>query len=936
MSDDRIVRVHYFPQQFLRTEDFTQEQAYHMQMRRRHNIAHHVWGIVQGLELRVEEDGPVVQPGMAIDGYGRELILTERKRISDEEFTHRNSDELTVWLQYGRTGSDEVPEGYYKICSTDSQSDFYRYEETPSLILERPDVGYLNARKPKAVASEDIPFTAARTPPDDPGVLWPVYLGKLIRDRSNPQETVYKVEPAGRPSVGLVGEGISSPSGRAAMGLEGKVVEATDETGVTRAEVRPSRFNVSLCHAPQCDADNPLQEHLSITSAGEIDLYGRASIYGDLRMAGGAVEFRSQATGADGLPECAAEQASDVARPWRMYRYRCTRPVEDGGQPVDAPPEVVEELRVELAPINDAKQQLVIGAWSPEDEAFKPFLTVGNVYHPTGEYSVTVHGNLIVKGAISKQEASAPRNLSPEARNFLLGTYASGVSGANLQLVDHYKSPFIPTGCDLESDEGQLAVIQALLQPGNADRPRMVRFVEKMLDTLEARQEIETQLALDSGYIGELMDLALPVDASRAQIISSVVDDATARADVEVALVADAAALRSVTARAVGADADAVAEILLEDAAGAAAAGSYLTTHLASLSAILGTVLNSNAARDRVAEDLVSHAGGPASTMDALAPGQVPDVLATFAGLLQQAGYANRLPQFAAAIAATDAGRRAIIEDGLPETAPATSLNAFVQLAQADFPAWLDAFLSLVQTSGGSQTVAESLVTTAAGRVAIMTAIRDDAPALNAFTALLENTATYGSVLPEFAESLLATNSGRTEVGQQLVADTSHLPGVLSPVLNNLAARTLLAEEVLSSADGRTAAANNLAIAANASRWVNIVAAALSDADATSRNALAEAVLANANGRTASGNNLAAAANATRWVELVAPALAAADAASRDALAAEVGGDDNGQTALADYLESFGPAPAVGTPLEAFGVLINSGTYPELKLVACP
>jgi hypothetical protein len=104
MSNDRVVRVHYFPQQFLRTEDFTEEQAYHLRMRRRHNIAHHTWGIVHGLELRAEEDGLFVLPGLAVDGYGRELILAERRRLLEEEFTQRNTDELWVWLQYGRQG----------------------------------------------------------------------------------------------------------------------------------------------------------------------------------------------------------------------------------------------------------------------------------------------------------------------------------------------------------------------------------------------------------------------------------------------------------------------------------------------------------------------------------------------------------------------------------------------------------------------------------------------------------------------------------------------------------------------------------------------------------------------------------------------------------------------------------------------------------------
>ena len=76
MSKDTIARVHYFERQFLRTEDFSDEQAYHLAMRRRHNIGQHSWGVVYGLSLATDNLGnPCVQPGFAIDGYGRELVL---------------------------------------------------------------------------------------------------------------------------------------------------------------------------------------------------------------------------------------------------------------------------------------------------------------------------------------------------------------------------------------------------------------------------------------------------------------------------------------------------------------------------------------------------------------------------------------------------------------------------------------------------------------------------------------------------------------------------------------------------------------------------------------------------------------------------------------------------------------------------------------------
>src|SRR5260370_15119781 len=112
MSDNSISRVHYFERQFLRTQDFSDEQSYHVAMRRRHNIAHHTWGIVSGLQLTVEDGNFYVQPGMAIDGYGRELILPQKQSLSNKVFVDKATAELDVWLTYGLSSSDQPPVGY--------------------------------------------------------------------------------------------------------------------------------------------------------------------------------------------------------------------------------------------------------------------------------------------------------------------------------------------------------------------------------------------------------------------------------------------------------------------------------------------------------------------------------------------------------------------------------------------------------------------------------------------------------------------------------------------------------------------------------------------------------------------------------------------------------------------------------------------------------
>lgn len=73
-----IKRLHYFRHQFLNEKDFLDEQAYHVEMRRRLNRASHSEGIVDGLEVEKRGEREVaITPGFAIDREGREIVLAD-------------------------------------------------------------------------------------------------------------------------------------------------------------------------------------------------------------------------------------------------------------------------------------------------------------------------------------------------------------------------------------------------------------------------------------------------------------------------------------------------------------------------------------------------------------------------------------------------------------------------------------------------------------------------------------------------------------------------------------------------------------------------------------------------------------------------------------------------------------------------------------------
>ena len=70
-----IKRLHYFNGQFLKEPDFTDEQTYHLEMRRRHQQHLHTPGIGWGLTVTAGTNKVTVGPGMAIDALGREIIV---------------------------------------------------------------------------------------------------------------------------------------------------------------------------------------------------------------------------------------------------------------------------------------------------------------------------------------------------------------------------------------------------------------------------------------------------------------------------------------------------------------------------------------------------------------------------------------------------------------------------------------------------------------------------------------------------------------------------------------------------------------------------------------------------------------------------------------------------------------------------------------------
>src|ERR1051325_3854140 len=82
-----IERARYYDGEFLTSADFTAEQKYHLETRRRLHMAMNMWGIVDGLDIQSDTEGTVktfsIAPGTAIDAYGREIFVGAPYQLDD-------------------------------------------------------------------------------------------------------------------------------------------------------------------------------------------------------------------------------------------------------------------------------------------------------------------------------------------------------------------------------------------------------------------------------------------------------------------------------------------------------------------------------------------------------------------------------------------------------------------------------------------------------------------------------------------------------------------------------------------------------------------------------------------------------------------------------------------------------------------------------------
>jgi hypothetical protein len=100
-----LKRIRFFNGKLLTTEDLAAEQEYQLTKQRLRNLRLFGRGVVTGLDVSIEAAGVRVTPGLAIDRFGRDIIVQESERAPFPSGLLR----ALLVIRYRETPTDPIP-----------------------------------------------------------------------------------------------------------------------------------------------------------------------------------------------------------------------------------------------------------------------------------------------------------------------------------------------------------------------------------------------------------------------------------------------------------------------------------------------------------------------------------------------------------------------------------------------------------------------------------------------------------------------------------------------------------------------------------------------------------------------------------------------------------------------------------------------------------
>lgn len=282
-----VKRVQYFDHQFLRVDDFTDEQAYHRRMRQVHNSTLHTPGISSGLDVTVVQGATQVRvsPGTAVDANGQDIVLDAEYQLelgglpaNQDAFVVISWDQHSTDTATDGSGHDtrwtEAPkvEGMTSQPTDGLHLVLARVKRQGTIVQPNPD---LSGRRVAGVTAGDLALSTLRLRAS--GVVatsWPTF--------TSPAASTARLDGALNVTGALVSGQVSAPSaqlgplaidvGNANAGTKDPGVSFGAASGEAIASSRtansPNRFGL--------DFYTNSQPRLSIDNTGRVGIGVRA------------------------------------------------------------------------------------------------------------------------------------------------------------------------------------------------------------------------------------------------------------------------------------------------------------------------------------------------------------------------------------------------------------------------------------------------------------------------------------------------------------------------------------------------------------------------------------------------------------------------------------------------------------------------------------
>jgi len=311
MSTIFAERPSFFEGQYLGADDLTALLKYARESNARHLLGAHTWGVVAGIEL-VESKSPTgeveyfLTPGVAVDGYGRMLVVTLPFKLTTDLFAQQPTGTVNVWIRYEEEPFSGARAGFQSCECSDA---FARVAESvavevgPRVTVDQRESGvvvgdqtFVDARDMLSDLLPDQPLAcdgsvAAQTFPDaETRSLWLIPVGQVPWNKAGnallpSTESDRKSSLIFRRVAGLV---------------TGHIYPAS---GVIRLRPRWSARQGGGISTDQICAASAIKEADLVTCNGQLSfremiwLEGHCRFTGDARLYGSRLEFQeSQGT----------------------------------------------------------------------------------------------------------------------------------------------------------------------------------------------------------------------------------------------------------------------------------------------------------------------------------------------------------------------------------------------------------------------------------------------------------------------------------------------------------------------------------------------------------------------------------------------------------------------------------------------------------------